>query len=313
MKKVLKYIAIIVTMSMGIMTTGCVETPEIVESVDLVRCLSPLNLSVKIVDGDNVTFRWDAVKGADQYLLEVYSDEAMTALVDEVLVNSDELPVTLKLVADSEYWFRVKATDSTNKLEPSKWSVYDSSVKTYAVKPTVYPAVADRTESTITVSWDAEAAAGEVDKVQWCVLGSEQVFSRELTEAEINEAKAALTALQAKLSAYNHATALIYYDGVTTAPRGTATNRGQTLSLDELEACIPAAAEDANQLAALLNSFLEDLPDTERRLFVGRYWYAYPVNRMAEAYGMTPNAVSKQLARTREKLKAYLEERGYSV
>ena len=197
MKKVLKYIAIIVTMSMGIMTTGCVETPEIVESVDLVRCLSPLNLSVKIVDGDNVTFRWDAVKGADQYLLEVYSDEAMTALVDEVLVNSDELPVTLKLVADSEYWFRVKATDSTNKLEPSKWSVYDSSVKTYAVKPTVYPAVADRTESTITVSWDAEAAAGEVDKVQWCVLGSEQVFSRELTEAEINEAKATITGLDA--------------------------------------------------------------------------------------------------------------------
>jgi RNA polymerase sigma-70 factor (ECF subfamily) len=87
-----------------------------------------------------------------------------------------------------------------------------------------------------------------------------------------------------------------------------------TVSFEELEDVL-AATEDTNEgeLTDLLNSFLEDLPDTERRLFVGRYWYAYPVNRMAEAYGMTPNAVSKQLARTRERLKSYLEERGYSV
>ena len=87
-----------------------------------------------------------------------------------------------------------------------------------------------------------------------------------------------------------------------------------TVSFEELEDVL-AATEDTNEgeLTDLLNSFLEALPDTERRLFVGRYWYAYPVNRMAEAYGMTPNAVSKQLARTRERLKAYLEERGYSV
>ena len=87
-----------------------------------------------------------------------------------------------------------------------------------------------------------------------------------------------------------------------------------TVSFEELEDVL-AATEDTNEgeLTDLLNSFLEALPDTERRLFVGRYWYAYPVNRMAEAYGMTPNAVSKQLARTREKLKAYLEGRGYSV
>ena len=87
-----------------------------------------------------------------------------------------------------------------------------------------------------------------------------------------------------------------------------------TVSFEELEDVL-AATEDTNEgeVTDLLNSFLEDLPDTERRLFVGRYWYAYPVNRMAEAYGMTPNAVSKQLARTRERLKSYLEERGYSI
>ena len=87
-----------------------------------------------------------------------------------------------------------------------------------------------------------------------------------------------------------------------------------TVSFEEL-ADILAATEDTNEgeLTDLLNNFLVALPDTERRLFVGRYWYAYPVNQMAEAYGMTPNAVSKQLGRTREKLKAYLAERGYTV
>ena len=39
----------------------------------------------------------------------------------------------------------------------------------------------------------------------------------------------------------------------------------------------------------------------------------YLAGKMAAGYCMTPNAVSKQLARTREKLKAYLNERGYEV
>ena len=87
-----------------------------------------------------------------------------------------------------------------------------------------------------------------------------------------------------------------------------------TVSFEELEDILTAAEDTSErELTDLFNEFMETLPDTERRLFVGRYWYAYPVNRMAEAYGLTPNAVSKQLARTREKLRAYLEERGYKV
>ena len=34
---------------------------------------------------------------------------------------------------------------------------------------------------------------------------------------------------------------------------------------------------------------------------------------MSMFHGVTPNTVSKQLARTREKLRAYLAERGYTV
>jgi len=51
------------------------------------------------------------------------------------------------------------------------------------------------------------------------------------TDADLTQATAELAELQSKLSAYNHACALIWYDGVTGAPRGTAANRAQTLSV----------------------------------------------------------------------------------
>ena len=91
-------------------------------------------------------------------------------------------------------------------------------------------------------------------------------------------------------------------------------DRDLTVALDELENCLSVPAEtEGSRLCEWLNGFLEGLELRERQLFVGRYWYAHPVSRLAEAYGMTPNAVTKQLIRTREKLRAYLAVRGYSI
>ena len=67
------------------------------------------------------------------------------------------------------------------------------------------------------------------------------------------------------------------------------------------------------ELRLLLDSFLGTLGDTERRLFVGRYWYAYTPEILARAYGMTRNAVNLRIMRTREKLKNYLEKEGYRL
>ena len=86
-----------------------------------------------------------------------------------------------------------------------------------------------------------------------------------------------------------------------------------TLSLDELEACIPAAIEDSNLLADLLNTFLEGLEKTDRVLFVGRYWYSYAIDDLASSMSLTKKAVYMRLYKTRERLRAYLEERGYRV
>ena len=85
------------------------------------------------------------------------------------------------------------------------------------------------------------------------------------------------------------------------------------IALSELEDCVPMPEESTAELRLLLDSFLGTLEDTERRLFVGRYWYAYTPETLARAYGMTRNAVNLRIMRTREKLKNYLEKEGYRL
>jgi RNA polymerase sigma-70 factor (ECF subfamily) len=90
-------------------------------------------------------------------------------------------------------------------------------------------------------------------------------------------------------------------------------NRDFDLSLEELGDCIPLRDEEADALPALLNEFLEGLPESEWKLFCGRYWYGQSVKNLARAYGLTPKAVTMRLSRTRDKLRAYLNERGYHL
>ncbi len=90
-------------------------------------------------------------------------------------------------------------------------------------------------------------------------------------------------------------------------------NRDLVVSLSELEECIPVREDAAGDLAEVLSRFLRGLEERDRALFLGRYWYAIPVKTLAAEWGMTPTAVSLRLGRTRDKLRAYLEERGYTV
>ena len=89
-------------------------------------------------------------------------------------------------------------------------------------------------------------------------------------------------------------------------------NRDLEVALDELTVCSPIE-EGTTALGEELREFVDGLEETDRKLFVGRYWYGYPVHRLAEAYGMTPNAVSLRLYRVRLDLRAHLEERGYRI
>ena len=95
--------------------------------------------------------------------------------------------------------------------------------------------------------------------------------------------------------------------------RAAKRNRMLEVAFEELEACIPAPEEAAEELPALLNEFLGGLKDTDRRLFVRRYWYAMMPAEIAKREGMGVNAVTVRLYKTRNKLRKFLEERGYTI
>ena len=95
--------------------------------------------------------------------------------------------------------------------------------------------------------------------------------------------------------------------------RAAKRNRELEVAFEEMEACIPAPEEAAGELPELLNEFLAGLKETDRRLFIRRYWYAMMPAELAKREGMTVNAVTVKLYKTRNKLRKFLEERGYKV
>lgn len=84
-------------------------------------------------------------------------------------------------------------------------------------------------------------------------------------------------------------------------------------ALDELEECIPSDSDveqefQKNELARAINDFLSSLPETERRVFLRRYWYMDPVSQLCERFGFSESKVKTMLYRTREKLRTFLAE-----
>lgn len=88
------------------------------------------------------------------------------------------------------------------------------------------------------------------------------------------------------------------------------------LVLDELEECVSGVDNvekeiERREVQELLNSFLETLPVTERRVFLCRYWYMDSVQSLAEQFGFSQSKVTSMLYRTRAKLRTVLEKEGY--
>lgn len=75
----------------------------------------------------------------------------------------------------------------------------------------------------------------------------------------------------------------------------------------------PMDAVFMRDLAVAIDGFLSTLSREQRSLFLRRYWYYDSVTELAKRFGMSANRVSVTLHRIREKLKAYLTERGYDL
>ena len=87
--------------------------------------------------------------------------------------------------------------------------------------------------------------------------------------------------------------------------------------LEELAECIPSENErDIVEDIALrdaLNAFLKTLPADTRKIFMRRYWYMSEIREIAHDYNFSESKVKMTLARTREKLRQFLEKEGIDI
>lgn len=87
------------------------------------------------------------------------------------------------------------------------------------------------------------------------------------------------------------------------------------LALDELDGCLASSFDvekelEGRELTEFINSFLKTLPETERRVFVCRYWFLAPVAEIAEKFHFSQSKTTSMLYRSRKKLLAYLQQEG---
>lgn len=88
------------------------------------------------------------------------------------------------------------------------------------------------------------------------------------------------------------------------------------LSLTELEDCLSGGntteeAVDAKLLSEAIARYLRTLPESSRRVFLGRYYFLDPLKEVAAYCGMTESKAKSLLYRMRLGLKEHLTKEGY--
>lgn len=87
------------------------------------------------------------------------------------------------------------------------------------------------------------------------------------------------------------------------------------IALEELDQVVgdsegPEAAVTRKELAAALNRYFASLPETERSIFLCRYWYLDSIAQIAEKTGFSTSKVASMLHRMRGNLKKQLAKEG---
>ncbi|MCD8119877.1 MAG: sigma-70 family RNA polymerase sigma factor [Lachnospiraceae bacterium] len=87
------------------------------------------------------------------------------------------------------------------------------------------------------------------------------------------------------------------------------------VALDELDAVLADEKMSADPvdelfLRDLLNTFLEQLPEDSRLVFIGRYWHFDSIKDIAAATGFSVSKTKMLLLRARNDLKEYLRKEG---
>ena len=88
-----------------------------------------------------------------------------------------------------------------------------------------------------------------------------------------------------------------------------------THALEELEECIPGGttpeqAVEEKELEEAIGRFTASLPETDKKMFILRYWKLETVAGIAKKLHCSQGKVKSSLFRTRKKLKKTLQENG---
>ena len=87
------------------------------------------------------------------------------------------------------------------------------------------------------------------------------------------------------------------------------------LALEELADCLaspddPERQVEAKELEETIDRFLQNLSDIERNIFLARYWYMAPLEKIAKQAGFSLSKTKSILYRSRQRLLAHLKEEG---
>ena len=94
---------------------------------------------------------------------------------------------------------------------------------------------------------------------------------------------------------------------------------GQTeLALEELEFCVSGketidSEMDSRAIVSAINRFLTDQSQTNRDIFMRRYFHMESIREIAGAYRMSESRVTSLLFRQRKQLKSVLEQEGIEL
>ena len=95
-------------------------------------------------------------------------------------------------------------------------------------------------------------------------------------------------------------------------------NSNMEIAIEELEGTLTTAQDveqqvEAGELTQAINHFLSQLKQTDRVVFMRRYYFSDSYEDIAEATGLSEKNVSVKLTRLRSKLREYLKSQGFIV
>ena len=89
--------------------------------------------------------------------------------------------------------------------------------------------------------------------------------------------------------------------------------------LSEIEDCLPdgrqnpAKRMEQREITRNINAFLGSLSRDDQGIFVARYFYAVPLEQIAETYGNSLRQIQYRLLKMRTSLRKRLEQEGIAV